>query len=99
MQPVLRTPVFLVAAGQRDSVSVLEREVLYADPRSDARCVPWCHDRNASGGASSLLDRGGRGTMGLSGRGACRQGCGSSRPPLWVGQIATGSNPAEKLLP
>ena len=40
--------------------------ILNADPRSNARRVPRFHGRSASGGASSVLDPGGRGTLGLS---------------------------------
>ena len=45
-------------------MSVLERGILHAGPQSEARCVPWFHIENASGGASSLLDRGGCRTIG-----------------------------------
>ena len=62
-EPALRTPILLIAGSA--VLAVLEREVLNAGPRLNARCIPWFHKRNASGGASSVLDPDGRGTMGL----------------------------------
>ena len=48
------------------SADVLVRGARNAGPRSGARCVPWFLERGASGEASSVLDPGGRGAMGLS---------------------------------
>ena len=62
--PASRASSFIPAGVQ---CGVEERRARNASPRLDARCVPWFHNGSASGGASSLLDRGGRGTMGLSG--------------------------------
>ncbi len=66
------------------SASVLESEVFHASPRFNTRCVPWFHKRSASGEASSVLDPGGRRTMGLSKR--CRAGQNVVRA-IWLLQI------------
>jgi hypothetical protein len=63
-RPALRAPSpYRGDCGPR----VLERSVLHASPRSNACRVPW-FDKEAPPAASSLLDPGGCGTLGLSGR-------------------------------
>ena len=58
----------------------LKKRVLYAGP--------WFHNRSASGGASSLLDPGGRGTMGLSGR--SRAGRDGGTAPVYPAKKKSG---------
>ncbi len=84
-EPALWAP-HLPIAGPRCGRAE-ERRVRNAGPRLDARGVPWRHRGSASGGASSVLDPGGRSTLGLSNR-VVPAGTGSSRRLQPTGGVA-----------